>query len=138
MKVLFVGTSGVHQALVAAHLFLGNYNLEDVTSSPYFANIQMERAGSPIYVGTKKRDQDVYVLGVGPEVKMAEKTLKGLIGIWGFDKSNFAIISINIKGERVIAFASRLPHCLRFVHIFIVKAIIKVQLDKINRQVNIG
>ncbi len=138
MKVLFIGTSGVHHVLVAANLFLSNHNVNHITSSPYFANMQIEEAGTPIYVGTKNGGKDVYVLGVGHEVEMAERTLNNLKNIWGVDNSSFAIIPIYIKGEKIIALVSKLPDFLRFAHLFIVKTIIKRQLESISRQVDIG
>ncbi len=135
MKILFIGTSGVHHVLIAAHLFLAGNELSDIFLSPGFADMKLEQAGYPIYIGAKSDAKEVYVLGVGHEVQMAKRALNDLITILGFSKSDLLVVPIAIKGERLITLISKLPPLLGFVHRFTVKVLIKWQLETVSRQV---
>lgn len=134
MKVLFIGSTGIHHALMAAHIFLEKNADSHLVWPPHFADLQIEKKGHPLLVGTKNDGSQVYVLGVGREVKMAKKSLTDLRNIWGFNQSNLAIIPIRIKGEGLISLLAKLPNSLSRVHKLVVKVIIKGQIGEIAEQ----
>lgn len=111
MKILFLGTSGVHHPLIAANMFIGRFKYDLRTVNKY-CDTHLDRTGYPIYVGDDPEGNQVYTLGVGKEINTAKKALACLLEIFDQPPNQVLITEIRIKGEAWIRLAmriSRLP-----------------------------
>lgn len=138
MVIIFIGTTGVHHALIAANLYIRNMNLNHVFLSANFCDITKENIGYPIFIGTDEDGNEVYSLGVGNEIKMAQITISNLREILGFDESKLVVFPVRIKGEWLVNLISKLPPFLGlgYIHSLVVKYLIKGQMQLIYQQID--
>lgn len=138
MKIIFIGITGVHHVFVAANMFLGNSELANIYLSDNFCDMTKDKIGYPIYLGTDNNDNKVYTLGVGNELKMAERTLSDLREILGFNESELVIFPISIKGEGLMTLVSKLPPFLGlgFIHSWVAKLLINWRLTALKHQID--
>ncbi len=135
MNILFLGTSGVHHALIAANIYLKK-PVADFNSISDFANLALESSGFPIYVGEDKQGNQVYSLGVG-DVEMAKKSIEDLRNVLGRSANDLVVKSVSIKGEKLMALLNHIPASLggRLWHRLIPALILKSQLKVIYRNI---
>ena len=62
MKIIFLGTTGVHHTLLAANLYLTD-EICDPARMQDFADQRKDHDGKPIYVGRDEKGNEVYTLG---------------------------------------------------------------------------
>lgn len=136
MIIIFLGTTGVHQALITAHLYVKSNNLNHVFLIANFCDMAKDDIGYPIYIGKDEDENEVYTLGVGHDIKMAEITLSDLREILGFDQSKILFFPVRIKGEWLVNLLSKLPPHLGLgsIHRLIAKSLIKWQMNSLNQQ----
>jgi len=107
MKIIFIGTTGVHHSLVAANLFVNQgipYNLNQI---PGFADNNQDHRGLPIFVGHDDRGNEVYSLGAGRNVLMAKKTIDELVGVLGFYPHDLLVKPIKVWGDSLFPFINK-------------------------------
>lgn len=138
MIIIFLGTTGVHHALITANLYVNSKNCNHVFLAANFCDMSKDDIGYPIYIGTDDNDIKVYTLGVGHDVKMAEVTINNLREILGFNESKLLVFPVRIKGEWIINLVSKLPPFLGlgYIHSLIAKNLIKWQIDLINQHID--
>lgn len=138
MVIIFIGTTGVHHALIAADLYVKSMDLNYAFSSVNFCDMNKEKMGYPIFIGKDEYGNEVYSLGVGNEIKMAEITINNLREILGFDESKLFVFPVRIKGEWLINLISKLPPILGlgFIHSLVVKWVIKRHIDSLYQQID--
>lgn len=136
MKILFIGTSGVHHVQIAASLYLGR-GIKEAFSSSSFANLALEKKGHPIFIGKYKGINEVYSLGVGYDIGLGEKILNQLRNLLGYTESDLIIIPIFIKNEQLIYFIIRLSMFLNLDYLYktVTKFILKCEFNFIKEQV---
>ena len=135
MNILFLGTSGVHQALIAANIYLKK-PVADFNSISDFADLALESSGFPIYVGEDKEGNQVYSLGAG-DVEMAKKSIEDLRNVLGCCANDLVVKPVSVKGEKVLALLNHIPASLggRLWHKLIPALILKNQLKTIYRDI---
>lgn len=135
MNILFLGTSGVHQALIAANIYLKK-PVADFNSIPDFANLALESSGFPIYAGEDEQGNQVYSLGAG-DVEMAKKSIEDLRNVLGRSADDLVVKPVSIKGEKLMALLNHIPASLggRLWHRLIPALILKSQLKAIYRNI---
>ena len=135
MNILFLGTSGVHQALIAANIYLKK-PVADFNSISDFADLALESSGFPIYVGEDKQGNQVYSLGVG-DVEMAQKSIEDLRNVLGRSDNDLVVKPVSIRGEKLMALLNHIPASLggRLWHRLIPALILKSQLKVIYRNI---
>ena len=102
MNILFIGTTGVYHALVAAKLFMGIDSQKELLSMPELGSRLLEDSGNPIYAGKDKRGNQVYCLGVGADVNMVKKSITQFMKILGFSHKDLIVKTIQSRNERAI------------------------------------
>lgn len=107
MKVIFIGTTGVHHALIAAHVYVKNDMPEDPTALPHFADQKLDHTGTPIFVGPDQQGNEVYCLGAGRDVLMAKKSIEELMGVLGFYPYDLLVKPIKVKGDIFFPFINK-------------------------------
>lgn len=130
MNILFLGTSGVHHALIAANIYLEK-PVKDFNSIPNFANIALESSGFPIFVGEDNQGNQVYTLGAG-DVEMAKKSIEDLRNVLGRPANDLVVKPVSVKGEKLLALLNHIPASLggRLWHNLIPALILKGQLKR--------
>lgn len=130
MNIIFLGTSGVHHALIAANIYLKK-TVTDFNSIPDFANIALESSGFPIFVGEDNQGNQVYSLGAG-DVEMAKKSIEDLRNVLGCSANDLVVKPVSVKGEKLLALLNHIPASLggRLWHNLIPALILKSQLKK--------
>ena len=135
MNILFLGTSGVYHALIAANIYLKK-PVADFNSISDFADLALESSGFPIYVGEDKQGNQVYSLGVG-DVEMAQKSIEDLRNVLGRSDNDLVVKPVSIRGEKLMALLNHIPASLggRLWHRLIPALILKSQLKAIYRNI---
>jgi hypothetical protein len=142
LKVLILGTSGVHHTLVAANMILSRFQ-DDFTGIDRYCDVQLDRRGFPIYVGSDEEGRHIYTLGAGKEIETARKALEGLFEVFSDESRYFLITEVRIKGEIWIRLASALARVPlgnwlnRLISDLVLKRqipLIRAQAEKIQQQ----
>jgi len=102
MNILFIATTGVHQALIAANLHMQTQNTEDFIKLPHFGDADLEEFGKPLYLGNDLEGNRVFTLGVGPDIGMVKKCLEQLRAILGAPEMDLQLVQVDIKSQRLI------------------------------------
>lgn len=108
MNILFIGTTGIHHTLLAAHLYLGQFNGKDYRQLKFWGDFPREAQGRPLFIDYDDRGNMVYVLGVGLDVRMAQKSIEQLDKILNNDPQNLIVEPVFIKRERMLLLLHRL------------------------------
>jgi len=107
MNILFIGTTGIHHTLIAAHLYLNQLNEQDYSDLELWADWDKEALGLPLFLDYDDRGNKVYVLGVGCEVLMAQKTIEQLDKLLNRGSNDIIIKPVFIKREKVLLLLHR-------------------------------
>ena len=136
MNILFLGTSGVHHALIVANIYLKK-PVVDFNSIPDFANVVLESSGFPIYVGEDNQGNQVYSLGAGSDINMVKKSIEGLRNVFGYSANDLVVKPVSVKGEKLLALLKLIPASLggRLWHKLLPALILKSQLKNIYRDI---
>ncbi len=107
MNILFIATTGVHHALIAAYMYLDPLNTENYRHLKYFDNYELEISGKPLYLGMDSSGNRVFSLGVGSDVGMVKKSIEQLSTILDAKSNELQIIPIVIKSQWLILILQR-------------------------------
>ncbi len=108
MNILFIGTTGIHHTLIAAHLYLDHLDHQNYHDLKFWGDWSKEALGLPLFVDCDEMGNKVYVLGVGWDVQMAQKTIEQLDKLLNNDLPDLVVKPVFIKRERVLLFLHRL------------------------------
>ena len=108
MNILFIGTTGIHHTLIAAHLYLDHLDDQNYYDLKFWGDWSKEALGLPLFVDCDEMGNKVYVLGVGCDVQMAQKAIEQLDKLLNNDVPDLIVKPVYIKCERVLLFLHRL------------------------------
>lgn len=140
MNIIFIGTCGVYHPLIAANLYMNKLNSEDYRQLKYFAEHEIERIGKPLALGVDSLKNNVFVLGVGPDVNMVKKSIEDLRFILGSAEDELQVIPIIIKNQLLILLLHKISasRLLRYLLLPWITLLIKKQLPVIKQQLNLA
>ncbi len=138
MKVIFVGTSGVHHPLVAAHMYCEKKKDIKLGQIKGFCDSFLEKTAKPLLINKDDSGQEVYSLGLGENIEIGCKALNEFIRI--IDKNNendIRIIVIRSKWEQLFVKLNSLPKHIggEYVNLFLSKKLLEKQMNEIRKQV---
>ena len=108
MNILFIGTTGIHHTLIAAHLYLDHLDNQNYYDLKFWGDWSKEALGLPLFVDCDEMGNKVYVLGVGWDVQMAQKSIEQLDQLLNNDLPDLIVKPVYIKFERVLLFLHQL------------------------------
>lgn len=137
MKIIFLGVTGVHQALIAAYYYLGYEPENDFKNLTGFADLKLEASGFPILVGQDQFENMVYALGCETDILMMKKTIEQLADILGSEPNQIRVLPITIPGEKILFILTNLARVTGAGkwYFFLSRLIIKKDLPLIFTQV---
>ncbi|MGI5911509.1 MAG: DUF3189 family protein [Syntrophomonadaceae bacterium] len=135
MNLIFLGTTGVHHALVAANIYLDRLNEEKYYNLDSYADLQLESQGFPIYIGQDIKGNKVYSLGVGSDIPMAQKSIEDLVAIMGYATNDLITIPLSIYGDKLIRLISFFPVGATLLSKIVAGVLIKSQLSSIYKNI---
>jgi hypothetical protein len=132
MKIIFLGTTGIHHTVIAANAHL-KFPLDKPFYNPEeFGNLELEATGFPIYIGEDNNGNQIYSLGAGRDIAMAKKTIEDLTTILGYP-DDLLVKPVSVRGEQLFAIIKSIPVALggRLWNKLIPAIILKSQLKAI-------
>lgn len=138
MRIIFLGTTGVHHALLAANIYLEKLKSEHFNRVKGFCDISKDFSGFPIYIGEDKAGNHIYTMGVGKEVLLAKKTIEELVHLLGKSEQDLIVKPISIKGENLLYIISHISNLIRLNHLnfYYSTYYLKKHLGEIEKMVN--
>ncbi len=109
MQVIFVGLSGVYQALIAARVFIEGVSGDDTWFIQHFGDREVEKRGEPYYVGQDSCGVRVYTLGAGRNQQLAAHVIEELRDLLGFGEKELTVRVVSLPGEKVLAALDYIP-----------------------------
>lgn len=109
MNIIFLSNTGVHQALIAANIYLARLDRPDFRYVEGFCDTGRDRSGIPIHVGEDEQGNQVYTLGVGKDLLMAKKSLEDLRCILGKREQDLVVEPVSIRGQALLSLLSLWP-----------------------------
>ncbi|HHW60787.1 MAG TPA: DUF3189 family protein [Syntrophomonadaceae bacterium] len=137
MNILFIGTQGVYHPLIAAQWYLHSIIPSQIKDIPFLGSLSIEEHGQPLLVGIDEWGNKVYILGVGYDVTMAEKSIQQLAEIFHPADEYLAVQTIRTRGEYwlfLLHRLARIPFLLEFCQRLAV-ALLQLNFDFICGQV---
>ena len=137
MNILFLGTTGIYHTLIAAHLYLGKSTSVDYRNLKFWGDRSQEALGYPLFLDQDEQSNRVYSLGVGPDVRMANKSIEQLIRILNCTERDLVVKPVFIKRERLLWFLHRMGNFKIVNHLLlaIIGYLLKKEFAAINQQV---
>ncbi len=137
MKIIFLGTTGVHQALIAANIYLGQLNDNNFKMIKGFGDVAKDKSGFPIFIDEDEKGNQVYTLGAGRDVLIGKKSIEDLVQILGYSSRDLIVKPLCIKGEKIIWLLSKIPDILggKLWNRYLSKYILKKELNHIRKDV---
>ncbi len=102
MKIIFLGMTGVHQALIAGYYYLGQKPEADFKNLNGFADVNLEASGFPILLGQDQNENMVYALGCETDIIMMKKTIEQLRDILGSEPNQLAVLPVTIPQDKLL------------------------------------
>lgn len=135
MKILFIGTTGVHHTLVAANIFLGRLDKPDFKFIEGYADNYKDLTGDPILINDD--GNQVYTLGVGRELEVGDRAIKSFIELLDCSSQDLIVQQISIKGEKLLLLLKFIPEYLggKTIGTIISNIVIRKQFSKILQDV---
>lgn len=109
MKIIFLGTSGVHYPLVAANIFLDRLQEPDFRFTRGFADTFFDESGLPIYIDEDRAGNHVYSLGVGPQVDIGLRSIEDLTRILECGPNDLALKAVTERGANLLYYLGKMP-----------------------------
>ncbi|MDD3365068.1 MAG: DUF3189 family protein [Syntrophomonas sp.] len=137
MNILFLGATGIHHTLIAAHLYLGKPEPVNFRNIKFWDDRSKEMLGYPLFLDQDEQRNRVYSLGVGRDVLMVTKSIEQLVEILNCTERDLIIKPIFIKRERLILFLHRIGGFKTVNHLVlpIIDYLLKKEYAAINQQV---
>lgn len=138
MKIVFMGSSGVHHPLVAANIFLGRLQKPDLRFTRGFADTYYDKSGFPIYIEDDQAGNQVYSLGVGTQVEVVRRSIEDLAGILGCGAEDLALKPVSSKRANLLYYLGKIPKYFggSYINMRISDYIIKKEFASLQEEVN--
>lgn len=136
MNILFIGTCGIYHPLIAANMHLNKLDTEDFRKLQFFADYKKEQSGIPLAIGTDSMSNQIYALGVGPDLEMVKKSIEDLRLILGASAQELRVVPVVIKEQLLVLILHKCSAFkpLRYVLLPWITHLIKKQLPAIQAQ----
>jgi len=137
MNIIFLGTTGVHQTLLAAGMYIDPKFNRSYHTLSYFNDYQQEAGGHPIYIGRDYAGRRVHSLGVGADVEMVSKTINQLRIILDSPAGELQLIPIMIKSQRLISWLHKFARLawLKPLSSYLIVLLLNREYDQIRQQI---
>lgn len=109
MKIIFLGTTAVHAALVAAYIYMEKLDKRDLNNINGVGDVYLEAKNKVLFIGTDQNGNDVYTFGAGRELLMVKKTIEDLRNLLGYKKDDLKVVIITTPGDRILAWLLKIP-----------------------------
>ncbi|NLF45394.1 MAG: DUF3189 family protein [Syntrophomonadaceae bacterium] len=100
MKIVFLGLTGVHQALAAGCYYLSRESGENLDLEG-FADLELEKAGFPILLGQDRNNNLVYALGSETDILVLKRTIDELAAVLG-EPGELLVLPITIPWQKIL------------------------------------
>jgi hypothetical protein len=107
MNILFIGTTGIHHVLLAAHQYL-EINESDLRRLKHWGDRAGEASGQPLYVDRDREGNRVFTVGVGRNIAMAEKSISQLLQMLMVTDQEMLVRPIYSRYDRLWLWLNRL------------------------------
>lgn len=109
MNYLFVGKSGVFETIIAALVFLNKDQdiRQELEKTKVFGDINEDNKREPIFVKEDNKGNKIYTLGTTNYI-LIHDICNELSRVAGQKQINLLVVTINVKGEAVTYYLSRL------------------------------
>ncbi|HPT69676.1 MAG TPA: DUF3189 family protein [Syntrophomonas sp.] len=137
MNIIFLGSTGVHQSLLAASVYINPQSSHSCKKLPYFNDFQQDAGGHPIYIGRDHAGRRIHSLGVGSDVKMVSRTIDQLRIILDSSAEELKLVPIMIRSQRLISWLHHLARLswLKPLSSYLIAGILNREYDNIRRQI---
>lgn len=138
MNILFIGTTGIHHTLLAAHIYLGRLKGNGYGDLKFWGDWNSEATGLPLFLDYDDRGNRVYVLGVGWDVQMAQKSLEQLAKLLCDNRRDLIVKPVFIKREKLLLFLHRWGRTktLNKIVRMLIANLLNMEINTIRKQVN--
>ncbi len=137
MNILFLGTTGIHHTLIAAHLYLGKPSPANYRNIKFWGDRSKEALGYPLFVDLDEQRNGIYSLGVGRDVLMATKSIEQLLEILNCTESDLIVKPVFINRERLLLFLHRIGRIkiVNYLVLPMIAYLLKKEFATINQQI---
>lgn len=138
MKIIFLGTSGVHHPLIAANIFLGRLHKPDFRFVRGFCDTYHDENGYPIFIDKDQDGNEVYTLGVGLEMEAGYKSIQNLASVLGYPEGELHLKTISMPGESLVYYAGKIPKLIggRYINEYLSRYLIGKEFSRIKKEVD--
>lgn len=112
MNIIFVGPTGVHHALIAAHIFMGDLHNNDYRHIKQFGDWRLDSKGELIYVGQDSEGTQVYTFGAGRNYELASTIISDFRDLFGVGADELVARAVNVRGYLLFYALSYIPSWL--------------------------
>jgi hypothetical protein len=112
MNIIFVGPTGVHHALIAAHIFMGDLHNNDYRQVKHFDDHKRDLSGELIYVGQDKEGAQVYTFGAGRNHELAAVIISDFRSLFGIGPEELVAWAVTVPGYLLFYALGYIPPCL--------------------------
>ncbi|HCF50126.1 MAG TPA: hypothetical protein DER60_07585 [Syntrophomonas sp.] len=109
LNVIFVGPTGVHHALIAAHIFMGDLHSNDYRFVEHYDDKEADLKGDLLYVGEDANGVKVYAFGAGANYELAPAIIADLRDLFGFSEEELVARAVSIPGNLLFYGLNYLP-----------------------------
>lgn len=100
MKIFFLCRTGHHTALIAAGIYMGlikgKRNLyETVSRIRGYDKINFKEIGTPYFVGTDNKNNEIFTIGIAKESILMERAIKEFTAILGVHPQDRQVINVS-------------------------------------------
>ncbi len=136
MKIIFLGHTSVHAALIAANIYLGKISDGKLWMIKGFADMSQD-VFQPLYIGMDAEGTEVYTLGGGKDLWMVKKSIEDLRDILGFKPDDLIIETISSRWDWILAVLIKIPPFMGGSHLNYLasKILLGTQVSELNQSV---
>ncbi len=111
MNYLFVGKSGVFETIIAALVFMHKDKAidEELKQIKVFGNTSEDNKREPLFIKADNKGNKVYTLGTTNYI-LIESIVSELSRVAAQPQINLIVITVNVKGETITYYLSRLAN----------------------------
>jgi len=134
--IVLLGTTAVHQTMVAAYLYLNKINEVDFGRIEGYGDITLDDEGAPILIGADEAGNQVYTMGIGGNIEIGYRAITEFLQVMSVPVDTMLVYPVRMPGETIIwliAKISRIPWGVGSVlNLNITKLIINRCIDSIH------
>lgn len=112
MNIIFVGPTGVHHALIAAHIFMGDLYNNDYSEVEHFGDETADLSGELIYVGQDEEGSQIYTFGAGRNYELASVIISDFRDLFGVGSDQLVARAVVVPGSLLFYTLSYVPPML--------------------------